>query len=161
MNVLSSELRRLLGYGPRVDVLLEREDGSQRLWVEFEISRADPVANHAKFATAHLFQPQVQGDAFISMISPHVRSGRRNLAANTVLVMRHLGMNAFQTVLLPTHSGSMVKRLNHLRLESLHLEPIDIEAEVVRALTVTQPVLEGVEGNIHFAANVMEVLLNV
>jgi hypothetical protein len=28
------------------------------LWIEFEVSRADPVANHAKFATAHLFQPQ-------------------------------------------------------------------------------------------------------
>ena len=32
------------------DVLLERVDGSRRLWVEFEVSRADPVANHAKFA---------------------------------------------------------------------------------------------------------------
>jgi hypothetical protein len=31
--------------------------GSRRLWIEFEISRADPVANHAKFATAQLFQP--------------------------------------------------------------------------------------------------------
>lgn len=161
VNVLSADLRRLLGYAPRVDVLLERDDGSQRLWVEFEISRADPVANHAKFATAHLFQPQGQGDAFISMVTPHVSSGRRNLAANTVLVMRHIGMHAFQTVLLPTYAGSAVKRLNYLPLEMLQLEPIDVDAEVTRALTVSQPVLEGVEGNIHFVANVMEVLLNV
>lgn len=161
VNVLPSDLRRLLGYAPRVDVLLEHDEGNQRLWVEFEISRADPVANHAKFATAHLFQPQGQGDTFISMITPHVRSGRRNLAANTILVMRRLRMKAFQTVLLPTHSGSDIKRLNYLPLDMLPDESIDIKAEVTRALTVTQPVLEGVEGNIHFVANVMEVRLNI
>lgn len=161
VNVLPADLRRLLGYAPRVDVLLERDDGSQRLWVEFEISRADPVANHAKFATAHLFQPQGESDAFISMITPHVRSGRRNLAANTILVMRRLRMKAFQTVLLPTYSGRDIKRLNYLPLEILRNESIDVEGEVTRVLTVTQPVMEEVEGNIHFVANVMEVLLNI
>lgn len=161
VNVLSPDLRRLLGYSPRVDVLLEREDGSQRLWVEFEISRADPVANHAKFATAHLFQPQEETDAFISMITSHVLSGRRNLAANTVLVMRRLGMNAFQTVLLPTFPRKDIKRLNHLPFDQLKLESLSIDAEIMRALTVAKPVLAGVEGNIHFAGNVMEVLFNV
>jgi hypothetical protein len=61
--ILPKDLKNFLGYDPRVDVLLERQDGSRRLWIEFEISRADPVANHAKFATAHLFKPQQETDS--------------------------------------------------------------------------------------------------
>ena len=41
--VLPHDLERILGYAPRADVLLERRDGSRRLWIEFEVSRADPV----------------------------------------------------------------------------------------------------------------------
>ena len=58
VQVLPKEFGTTLGYSSRVDVLLEKEKSSQKLWIEFEISRADPVANHAKFATSHLFQPQ-------------------------------------------------------------------------------------------------------
>ncbi len=71
IRLLPYDLEAVLGYSPRVDVLLERQDASQRLWIEFEVSRADPVANHAKFATAHLFQPQPKTDVFVSMVSPH------------------------------------------------------------------------------------------
>ena len=49
--------RTLLGYDPRADVMLERTDGTRRLWIEFEISRADPAVNYAKFATAHVLRP--------------------------------------------------------------------------------------------------------
>src|SRR4051795_11199508 len=59
----------LLGYSPRADIVLERTDGARRLWIEFEISRADPAANHAKFATAHVLRPWRPTDVFISMIS--------------------------------------------------------------------------------------------
>ena len=59
---LSAEWERALGYAPRADVLLEGEEGQRRLFVEFEVSRADPVANHAKFATSHLFEPQRPGE---------------------------------------------------------------------------------------------------
>src|SRR5215207_240726 len=78
VRLLPLELQKMMGYSPRADVLLERNDGSRRLWIEFEISRADPVANHAKFATAHLFQPQLSSDSFVAMVSPHVARGRRN-----------------------------------------------------------------------------------
>ena len=44
---LSNELNYLFGYSSRAAVLLTKNDGSRRLWIEFEISRADPVANHA------------------------------------------------------------------------------------------------------------------
>jgi hypothetical protein len=75
---LSSRISRLLGYSPRVDVLLESVNHSRRLWIEFEVSRADPVANHAKFAIAHLFEPQPKTDVFVSMLSSHVTRGRQN-----------------------------------------------------------------------------------
>ena len=60
--MFSPDLERELGYGPRADVLLERADGARRLWIEFEVSRAYPVENHAKFATSHLFEPQHPSD---------------------------------------------------------------------------------------------------
>src|SRR5580658_2136868 len=101
VRLLPPELERFLGYSSRVDVMLEREAPAKRLWIEFEVSRADPVANHTKFATAHLFQPQAPIDYFLAMISPHVARGRRNLACNTIALMRQIGMRAFQTVLLP------------------------------------------------------------
>lgn len=58
--------------------------GARRVWVELEVSRADPVANHVKFATAHLVSPMPAGDAFVSMVSRHVVRGRSNLAAHMV-----------------------------------------------------------------------------
>src|SRR5215468_210834 len=78
--ILDRKLEDLLGFSSRVDLVLEKLDESRRLWVEFEVSRADPVANHAKFATDHLFQPQPPNDIFVSMVSRHVERGRRNLA---------------------------------------------------------------------------------
>lgn len=45
-----------LGFRPRADALLERAADGRRVWMEFEVSRADPVANHAKFATARYFE---------------------------------------------------------------------------------------------------------
>src|SRR3954453_9941144 len=105
--------RTLLGYDPRADVMLERTDGSRRLWIEFEISRADPAANHAKFATAHVLRPWAAQDAFVSMISAHIVRGRRNLGAGMIHVMRQVGIDAFQTILLPNVTRQEVKLLNH------------------------------------------------
>lgn len=51
IKIFPPELECLLGFSPRADVLLLHEHSDRRLWIEFEISRADPVANHAKFAT--------------------------------------------------------------------------------------------------------------
>jgi len=160
VSVLAPELASLLGYAPRADVLLERPDG-RRIWIEFEISRADPVANHAKFATAHLFQPQPPQDAFVAMVSPHVTPGRRNLAANTIALMRRVGMAAFQTVLLPQLNGTDIKRLNHLDRTTLAREHLPVREEVERALAVVEPVLTMHERRIHLAGDILEVLLNL
>lgn len=159
--VRSEYLRTKLGYAPRVDLLLERRDGSRRLWVEFEISRADPVANHAKFATVHLFQPFDQSDTFVAMVSPHVDRGRRNLAANAVEVMRRIGIDAFQTPLLPHLSPAEVKRLNHLSDEELRGSAPDVKEELERLFAIAEPALPGDRWRIHFAADLFDVMLNI
>jgi hypothetical protein len=160
-RLLPAALERLLGYAARADVLLERDDGSRRLWLEFEVSRADPVANHAKFATSHLFQPQQAADTFVALVSPHVTRGRRNLAANTIHLMRQLGMRAFQTVLLPHLGPGEVRRLNHLPLARLDGEGLPVEAEIERTLAITEPALTMTDYDLHLAGDLPDVFLNV
>lgn len=152
--------RALLGYDPRADVVLERQDGARRLWIEFEISRADPAANHAKFATAHALRPWSHADAFVSMISAHVVRGRRNLGAGMIQVMRQVGIDAFQTVLLPDLDRDGVKRLNH-DAHALQAASPSIQPEIERALTVAEPLSRTENGRLHFAADVFDVLLNL
>lgn len=160
-RLLSAQLEKLLGFAPRADVLLQREDGTRRLWIEFEISRADPVANHAKFATTHLFQPQTKVDVFLSMISPGVDRGRQNLAANMIWVMRSIGMEAYQTFLLPHSSREEIKRLSTLPILDISKQSLNIQLEIERALTISQSLGQADSMNIHFVANLMEVMLNL
>ena len=134
---MDSHWQSILGYSARADVLLTRDDGTRRIWIEFEVSRADPVANHAKFATSHLFEPQPKTDTFVAMVSSHVTRGRRNLAANTILLMRRIGMRAFQTVLLPSISPADIKRLNHLSIAELLTKSIDTDSEIARAMLIS------------------------
>jgi hypothetical protein len=160
-RLLPPDLEELLGYAPRVDVLLERKDGGQRLWIEFEVSRADPVANHAKYATAHLFRPQPESASFVTMVSPHVARGRRNLAANMIVVMRQMGISAFQTPLFPQIAPAEVKRLNHLDWSGLAEERPTVEPEIERALAISQVQFAMGSQRIHFAGELMEVMLNL
>jgi len=159
-SLLSLPDRRLLGYDPRADVLLERIDGARRLWVEFEISRADPAANHAKFATAHVLRPWGPSDVFVSMISAHVVRGRRNLGAGMIHILRQVGIEAFQTVLLPDIDRDGIRLLNH-DPQALQSSSPDIVPEIERALTVVEPVAVTGQGRLHFAADVFDVLLNL
>jgi hypothetical protein len=158
--LLDASDRQLLGYDPRADVLLERTDGTRRLWIEFEISRADPAANHAKFATAHVLHPWTPSDVFVSMISAHVVRGRRNLGAGMIHVLRQVGINAFQTLLLPDLDRDGIKLLNHDR-QALQAAQPDITPEIERALAVAAPVAVTSQGRLHFAADVFDVLLNL
>jgi len=161
VQVLPKEFGTTLGYSSRVDVLLEKEKSSQKLWIEFEISRADPVANHAKFATSHLFQPQAPDHIFISMISSHVARGRRNLAANSISLMREVGMNAFQTVLFPHLPPSEIKRINHLSKDLISIESLDINAEIERVFSISESVIELEDRRLHFVGDFLEVFLNL
>jgi hypothetical protein len=159
-RLLPPDLAALLGYTPRADVTLTHEAEGRRLWVEFEVSRADPVANHAKFATAHLFQPQPPTDVFVSMVSRHVDRGRRNLAASTILLMRQIGMSAVQTVLLPGLGGAEVQRLNQLSADELRQTGPDAGPEIERAFAVSTPQGTADGHQIYFAGDVVDVLLN-
>jgi len=161
VHLLSPELKKRLGFNPRADVLLERDDGGRRLWIEFEVSRADPVANHVKYAAAHLFQPQPEEDAFVAMVSAHVASGRRNLAAHAVLIMRHLGLSAFQTVLLPGWSGAQIKELNHTDRDGLNRASLAVQKEIDRALAVSTPLGEMDGHRIFLAGDWFDVWGNV
>lgn len=159
--LLPPQTRKLLGYSPRADVVMTRDDGMRRLWIEFEVSRADPVANHAKFATSHLFHPQPETDAFVAMVSPHVARGRANLAANTVQLMRRLGMDAFQTILLPQYPPSEIKRINHLSHDQLRLSQLDVAPEIERALVISEALQEHEGFRLFFTGNVLEAILNL
>ena len=161
VRVQSEQLEKTLGYSARADVLMQKDDGSSRYWIEFEVSRADPVANHAKFATGHLFEPQAAEDVFVSMVSPHVPRGRRNLAANAISLMRCVGMNAFQTVLLPHHAGTEIKQWNETPGHRLALQNLPVQEELERVFTITQPVTTLGTRRIHLVGDLTEVLLNL
>lgn len=159
--VFSDQLKKELGFCPRVDVMLERLDGRKRIWVEFEISRADPGANHLKFAVHHVFSPQPDSDTFVSMVSNHVPKGRSNLGASAILLMRRVGMNAFQTPLLPQLSGARVKELNHLSIDDLAGQYIDSIGEMERALLFADPFARQDNTAVFYAGNELEVSMNV
>lgn len=159
--LLPAALTGLLGYAPRADVVLTSHATNARVWVEFEVSRADPVANHAKFATGHLFCPQAPADHFVAMLSPHIDRGRRNLAAATIRLMRRVGMSAFQTTLLPLAQPAEVKRLNQLPAEALAAERVDVTAEVERVLAVVTPVGRWGRLDVHLAGDLLDVLMNL
>ncbi len=160
-SLLAPDLQKVLGFSPRADVLLAREDGGRRIWIEFEVSRADPVANHAKFAAAHLFAHDLENDVFLSMVSTHVVRGRRNLAAAMTGLMRRFGIRAFQTVLLPECAPGIVKTLNHMPPEALTREGPSVQPEVERALSVCESVAAVPGTTIYFAGDALDVLLNL
>lgn len=59
----------MLGYLPKADLMLRNQETSQRIWIEIEVSRADPSANQVKFGSAHLLDPLPPEDAFVSLVS--------------------------------------------------------------------------------------------
>ena len=95
------------------------------------------------------------------MITPHVTSGRRNLAANMIQVMRYVGMRAFQTPLFPTLPADRIKQLNYLDLATLKQEKLNVQREIQRALAVSQALAPSADVDIHFVANNMEATLNL
>lgn len=159
-RLVGRELSRFLGYSPAVDLLLEPPGDTGRIWVEFEVSRADPVANHAKFASSRLFCTDLKDDTFVSMVSPHVARGRRNLASSAIYLLRGVGLRAFQTALLPQIPADAIKRLNHMAPIALDREGPDVGAEADRLCSIVRPVLETEGHRIHFASDPFEVVVN-
>jgi len=148
---------RILGYRPAVDLLLESRQTDERLWLELEISRADPVANHAKFASAHLMQPLSERDTFVSLVSNHVARGRANLAAHSIYLLRIAGLKAFQIALLPELDAKTVMALNQGEASLDGLPNLDVR----EIINLTRPVASVDAGRIYYATNALEVLLNL
>jgi len=160
--LVDRDAARRLGFEPRADVVLAQRDGSRRIWVEFEISRADPVANHAKFATAALLEGLAPGDCFVSMTSRHIVAGRAALAAGTTIWMRSLGIPAFQVDLLPQFSEPQIKALNARPLTVADdLAEVPVRAEIDRILDVSSAAALASGHRIHRADNPFTVALNV
>jgi hypothetical protein len=157
VSLLDADATRILGYRPAVDLLLESRHTDERLWLELEISRADPVANHAKFASAHLMQPLSERDTFVSLVSNHVARGRANLAAHAIHLLRIAGLKAFQIPLLPELDGKTIMALNQ---GEASLEDLP-DLEICEIIDLTRPVAPGDASRIYYATNALEVLLNL
>lgn len=153
---------RRLGFEPRADILLTDEASKRRVWVEFEISRADPVANHAKFATAAMLEGLRSDDCFVSMTSRHIVPGRAALAAGTTIWMRGLGIPAFQVDLLPSLDEHSIKALNAQKLTLKEdMQRVPIREEIDRVLDASSAAQVASGHRIHKADNVYSVALNV
>jgi hypothetical protein len=159
--LIDPQAARRLGFNPRVDVLMTRSDDARRIWVEFEVSRADPVANQAKFASAAFFEGCGAGDAFVSMASRHIAPGRKALMATTAMFMRSVGIPAFQVDLLPDTDGPTIKSLNATRAQELERASIDVDAEIDRVIAVADAKLISGWHRIHMADNAFTVSANV
>jgi hypothetical protein len=157
--LLSKAQAKRLGYMPRADLVLHAPDG-RKVALEFEISRADPVANQAKLLVAYESGALGRDDAFGSLLSPHLQRGRRNLAALFTRYMRGGGLPAFGVSLLPGHSGEEIARLNHLASSALQVSGLDVAGELRRVLEVTEPRGEA-RHRIHFAGDATDVMANL
>jgi hypothetical protein len=158
-TLLSPSVSKGLGYAPAADLLLESTDGVRRIWVKFEVVRTDPVANHAKFAIASLIEPFA--DTFVAMVSPHMASGSRTLAAHAVVLMRRLGMRAFQTTLFPQLDRSEIARLDQLPRGELVVASPPLEPEWDRLLAIIEPLVQRDDGRILFVGDPAEVGWNI
>lgn len=158
VGLLSPEITRVLGYRPCADLLLESQAAAQRIWVEFEISRADPVANHTKFASAHLIDPLPSGDVFVSLVSNDIARGRANLGAHAIFLLRLAGLHAFQMPLFPSLDAGTIKKLNQgcIGLDAMP------DPDMVEVIELTRPVGRApAASRIYYATNRLEVLLNL
>ncbi len=157
IGLLSRSLTEMIGYEPTADLVLESVSTNERIWIEFEISRADPVANHAKFGSAHLINPLPPSDAFVSLVSADVARGRANLAAHAIFLLRGVGLRAFQMPLLSQIDGVTIKQLNQGKAPIQNLPTPDMR----EVIDLTRPL--AVEGcsEIYYATNSLEVLLNL
>jgi hypothetical protein len=158
-GLLTPELTRILGYRPSVDLLLESRISTNRIWIEFEVSRADPVANHTKVASAHLIDPLPQTDAFVSMVSNDISSGRANLAAHAIFLLRIAGLRAFQMPLLPSLDTRSIKNLNQGRSNFNSLPDIGLHDVIELTRPLGRPISGGTQ--IYYATNRLEVFLNL
>ncbi|RPJ35892.1 MAG: hypothetical protein EHM17_00485, partial [Verrucomicrobiaceae bacterium] len=154
---LRYSLDLLLAYQPKADLLLREADSGRRIWIELEISRADPAANPVKFGSAHFLSPLPPEDAFVSLVSRDIAGGRANLTAHAVWLLRASGLRAFQMQLLPEFDGAEIKRFNQGKRNLSDLPTPDLHD----VLDSTRPVAISAGAGIYRVTNHLEVFLNI
>lgn len=158
-TIFSPRIARRFKFRPRVDLLLSRSD-DHHVVLELEVSRADPVANLVKFLIARRAGELSDRHAFVTMLSPAIKRGRRCIAAAFAGELRRDGITAFAVSLLPRVRPEVVAQLNEQDDERLAVANLPIQDEVTRLLAVLNPEVEG-DHRIHFAGDVTEVVANV
>ncbi len=148
---------RILGYQPKADLMLQHLESSRRVWIELEISRADPVANPVKFGSAHLLKPLPPSDSFVSLVSRDIAAGRANLTAHAVWLLRSSGLRAFQMPLMPELDAKAIKLLNQGKRDLNDLPTTDL-GELLEA---TMPIAAADGAGIYRVTNRLEVFLNI
>jgi hypothetical protein len=149
------------GFQGACDLLLENQQECRKVWIEFEISRSDPVANQVKYAVRHVVSPYSAKESFISMGSTHLAPGRKLLLQANVHVLRRLGMRAFHLPLLPHLDGPEIQRLNQLDQGLLDRENLPVKKDVERLLAVIEPIASRGGIDAHYIGDLSEALLNV
>lgn len=158
--LFSASIAGRLGFDPCVDMLFEGSEG-RRVAVEFEVSRADPVANQVKFILALDEGALRADDVIVSMVSSHVVRGRRAVAAAFSRHLRAKGVCAFQTSLLPFEKPDVVRTLNQSPVETLGDRALPVREEIERVFSIVEPRGESAHHRIHFAGDVTDVVANL
>lgn len=158
VDILSRRDSRRLAYSPKVDLLLRGHD--RQIAVELEISRADPVANQAKFVLAYRSGFFGGDDAMVGMYSSHIARGRRELCGAFARQMRSEGLPLFTVALMPSRWPGEIKRLNGLSTRTLAMLDLHVEQEMGRLLDVVKDQVVGGH-RIHFAGDVSDVMANL
>jgi hypothetical protein len=113
-DVFSPELCEEVGYSPAADLLVECTWNGEEFhaWIELEVSRADPVANPAKFLAALSERSPRRGEVFVFALSRAVQRGRAALCRRFIELMRARGFPVYAEDLLPSATEHLITRLN-------------------------------------------------
>lgn len=113
-DVFPQTLRDEVGYSPAADLLVEYPWNSIKVqaWIELEVSRADPVANPAKFLVAFSERTPRGGEVFVFAVSRAIQRGRAALCRRFVQMMHERGFPVFAEDFLPSATEHLIARLN-------------------------------------------------
>src|SRR5262245_20292925 len=113
-DVFPQSLCEEIGYSPAADLLVEYSwEGSEvHAWIEVEVSRADPVANPAKFLVAFSERSPQAGEIFVFALSRAIQRGRAALCRRFVRMMQERGFPVYTEDFLPSATEHLIARLN-------------------------------------------------
>ena len=113
-NVFPQTLCDEVGYSPTADLLVEYRWNSCEVhaWIELELSRADPVANPAKFLVAFSERTPRAGEVFVFAVSRAIQRGRAALCRRFVQMMHERGFPVYAEDFLPSATEHLIARLN-------------------------------------------------